>query len=132
MRPNGPAGMVYAYPQSLQNSRQVGPAGWTCGSGREFAVAASEVKALARRTARPTEEIGHRISQVRSATGVSVSAVARIALTITEINAVAGSISMANDEPGAAPMEIARNDRGTTLTLASAIAGTGPHRRHGK
>jgi hypothetical protein len=66
MRPNGPAGMVYAYPQSLQNSRQIGPAGRTRGSGGEFAAAASEVKARATQTARSTEEIGHRIGHVRS------------------------------------------------------------------
>ena len=78
-------------------------------AGKGFAVVASEVKALATQTARSTQEIAQHISEVRSATGVSVAAVARIEQTIGEMNAIAGSIAAAVEEQGAATAEIARN-----------------------
>ena len=62
-------------------------------AGRGFAVVASEVKALATQTARSTQEITRHIDQVRAATGASVAAVRRIEQTITEVNALAGSIA---------------------------------------
>lgn len=78
-------------------------------AGRGFAVVASEVKALAAQTARSTQEIGRHIDQVRTATGASVAAVARIEATVTEINAIAASIAAAVEQQGAATAEIARN-----------------------
>jgi methyl-accepting chemotaxis protein len=78
-------------------------------AGKGFAVVASEVKALAAQTARSTQEIAQHIAQVRSATGVSVEAVARIEKTIGEIDGIAGSIAAAVEEQGAATAEIARN-----------------------
>jgi methyl-accepting chemotaxis protein len=78
-------------------------------AGKGFAVVASEVKQLANQTARSTEEITNRISEVRSATGISVAAVARIEQTIGAINEIATSISAAVEEQAAATAEIARN-----------------------
>lgn len=78
-------------------------------AGRGFAVVASEVKQLATQTARSTAEIGRRIDDVRSATGVAIIAVARIESTIGEISAIAGTIAAAIEEQGAATTEIARN-----------------------
>jgi methyl-accepting chemotaxis protein len=78
-------------------------------AGKGFAVVASEVKALATQTARSTQEIGRHINQVRLATAASVAAVARIEQTITEVNAIAGSIAAAVEQQGAATAEIARN-----------------------
>lgn len=78
-------------------------------AGKGFAVVASEVKALATQTAHSTQEIARHINQVRSATGASVAAVARIEQTITEINAISASIAAAVEQQGAATTEIARN-----------------------
>jgi methyl-accepting chemotaxis protein len=78
-------------------------------AGKGFAVVASEVKALAMQTARSTEQIAQHIGEVRSATGASVEAVARIDGTIAEISAIAASIAAAMKQQDAATAEIARN-----------------------
>ena len=78
-------------------------------AGKGFAVVASEVKALATQTARSTDQIARHLEQVRSATGASVAAVARIEQTITEIDGIGGSIAAAVEKQGAATAEISRN-----------------------
>jgi methyl-accepting chemotaxis protein len=78
-------------------------------AGKGFAVVASEVKQLATQTAKSTEEITRHIAEVKAATGESVTSVVLIEQTITEINAIAGSIAAAVEQQGAATAEIARN-----------------------
>ncbi|GEP12147.1 methyl-accepting chemotaxis protein [Methylobacterium gnaphalii] len=78
-------------------------------AGRGFAVVASEVKELASQTAKATEEISGQITQIQSATGQTVAAIASIAGRIREINAVATTIAAAVEEQGAATQEIVRN-----------------------
>lgn len=87
-------------------------------AGKGFAVVAAEVKSLADQTAKATEEISLKISEMQAATGRSTAAVDEIARTITQINDVATTIAAAVEEQGAATQEIARN-------VQQAAAGTG-------
>jgi methyl-accepting chemotaxis protein len=78
-------------------------------AGRGFAVVASEVKQLASQTAKATDEIGVKIGEIQTATRETVSAIGRIASTITMIREVTSSIAGAVEEQGAATGEIAAN-----------------------
>ncbi len=78
-------------------------------AGRGFAVVASEVKSLAAQTAKATEEISTKVSEMQHSTTASVAAVEAIARTIDEVNDIASSIAAAVDQQGAATQEIARN-----------------------
>ncbi|MBV8537258.1 MAG: globin-coupled sensor protein [Alphaproteobacteria bacterium] len=78
-------------------------------AGKGFAVVASEVKSLASQTAKATEEISGKISEMQAATGQSVEAVKVIGNTIGRINEIATTIASAVEEQGAATKEIARN-----------------------
>lgn len=78
-------------------------------AGKGFAVVASEVKSLANQTAKATEEIGEKISEMQAATENSVDAIRSIAETITLINQIATTVSAAVEQQGAATQEIARN-----------------------
>jgi methyl-accepting chemotaxis protein len=95
-------------------------------AGKGFAVVASEVKSLANQTAKATEEISAKVSEMQSATGQSVEAVKTIGETIGRVNEIATTIASAVEEQGAATKEIARNvqqaSAGTT-EVSSNIAG---------
>jgi methyl-accepting chemotaxis protein len=78
-------------------------------AGKGFAVVAAEVKQLATQTARSTAEISRHIAGVRSATDASIASVDRIDQTMTEVDAIAGSIAAAVEEQSAATAEISRN-----------------------
>ncbi len=78
-------------------------------AGKGFAVVASEVKSLANQTAKATEEISAKISEMQAATGQSVDAIGAITQTVSRINEIATTIAAAVEQQGAATQEIARN-----------------------
>ena len=78
-------------------------------AGKGFAVVASEVKNLASRTAKATEEIAGQISGIQGATKSSVDAIEGIFNRIAEIDQIATTIASAIEEQGSATQEIARN-----------------------
>lgn len=78
-------------------------------AGRGFAVVAQEVKALAAQTASATEEIGHQITEMQTATQLAVRAVKDIGVTIGRISQVSSTIAASVEEQAATTQEIARN-----------------------
>ncbi len=78
-------------------------------AGRGFAVVAAEVKELASQTAKATDEIGSKISEIQNATNTTVDSISRIVSTIDTIRQGSQAISAAVEEQGAATGEIAAN-----------------------
>lgn len=85
-------------------------------AGRGFAVVASEVKELARSTARATEDITGKIDAIQSGTAQAVVVIGEIAKVIGRINDLQGSIAAAVEEQSTTTNEIGRS-------LASAADG---------
>lgn len=75
-------------------------------AGKGFAVVASEVKSLAEQTAKATDEISTQIGGVQSATHLAVSAIEGISATISQINAISGTISTSVEQQMKAVQEI--------------------------
>ncbi len=78
-------------------------------AGKGFAVVAGEVKNLANKTAKATDEITAQIGGVQDATRQAVDAIGAIVTRITEINDIASAIAAAVEEQLAATSGIARS-----------------------
>jgi methyl-accepting chemotaxis protein len=78
-------------------------------SGKGFAVVANEVKALAKQTAKATEDISQRIRNIQENTQGAVDAIETIGTVINEINRIAGTIAAAVEEQDATTNEMSRN-----------------------
>jgi methyl-accepting chemotaxis protein len=78
-------------------------------AGKGFAVVAAEVKTLANRTAKATEEISSKIAEMQGATTANVEAIAGIAKVIGEIEQIASAIASAVEEQNVTTQEISRN-----------------------
>jgi methyl-accepting chemotaxis protein len=88
-------------------------------AGKGFAVVATEVKDLAQETARATDDIAQRIDSLRSDTQASVSAIARIAEVIAQVNEYQVGIAAAVEEQSMTLAEV------TSGVDASSRAGAG-------
>jgi methyl-accepting chemotaxis protein len=78
-------------------------------AGKGFSVVANEVKGLAAQTAKATEEIGARVSQIQATVRNSVGELRSIASTIVQMQSIAGEIGESVQQQTTATHEIARN-----------------------
>ncbi|MDR9893564.1 methyl-accepting chemotaxis protein [Aetokthonos hydrillicola Thurmond2011] len=78
-------------------------------AGKGFAVVATEVKELARQTAKATEDISQRIEAIQTDTDDAVSAITQITGVINQINDIQNTIASAVEEQTATTNEISRN-----------------------
>lgn len=78
-------------------------------AGKGFAVVADEVKKLANETAKKTEEIENRITEIQGATGSAVRAMQEIITNIEDIDASSAGTAGAVEEQNAVIAEITRN-----------------------
>jgi methyl-accepting chemotaxis protein len=78
-------------------------------AGKGFAVVASEVKELARDTAKATEDIGARIESMQEDTQRAVTAIAEIGKVIEQIDSLQTKIAAAVEEQSVTTGEISRN-----------------------
>lgn len=86
-------------------------------AGKGFAVVANEVKDLARKTARSSEEIGKKVGSIQADTQHAVEAIGRITTIIREINHIQTIIAASVEEQAATTSEIGRS-------VTEAAAGT--------
>ena len=92
-------------------------------AGKGFAVVASEVKTLANQTAKATEDIAGKVSEMQAATQGSVTSIRDITQTIDEMSGIASTIAAAVSQQSAATQEIAVNVQ-EAATGAKAVMGT--------
>ncbi len=78
-------------------------------AGKGFAVVAAEVKDLARKTARSSEEIGRKVDGIQADTERAVVAIARITDIIKQINDIQTVVAAAVEEQSATTGEIGRS-----------------------
>ncbi|SIO56725.1 methyl-accepting chemotaxis protein [Singulisphaera sp. GP187] len=78
-------------------------------AGKGFAVVASEVKELAKATAKATGEIGQKIEAIQRDTAGAIAAIGQIGGTISQISDLQGTIAGAVEEQTVTTSEIARN-----------------------
>lgn len=78
-------------------------------AGRGFAVVANEIKELASQTARATQEIRSRVTNIQDATQGAVHSIGDISTVIEEMHGIIGTISSAIEEQTMATKEIAEN-----------------------
>ncbi|MGL1921158.1 MAG: methyl-accepting chemotaxis protein [Hyphomicrobiales bacterium] len=78
-------------------------------AGKGFAVVATEVKALANQTAKATDDISAHILSIQESTEHTVSSIAEITDTMTQVNEITAVIAAAVEEQGSATILISEN-----------------------
>jgi methyl-accepting chemotaxis protein len=91
-------------------------------AGKGFAVVASEVKELARQTARSTEEVSQKITTIQADTQAAVAAISEIAAIVQRISDLQTSVAGAVEEQAATTNEMGRNVS-LAATATSGITG---------
>ena len=103
-------------------------AAWAGEARKGFAVVAAEVKQLADQTAKATSEIGLKITEIQTSTGIAVDSISRIVKTIDTIQHASEAIAGAVEQQGAATGEIAQNTQRAaqgTAAVSHNISGVG-------
>ncbi len=78
-------------------------------AGKGFAVVANEVKELAKKTAKATEDISRKIETIQVDTKAAVESIGTISAVIHEINGISNTIATAVEEQNATTNEMSRN-----------------------
>jgi len=78
-------------------------------AGKGFAVVANEVKELAKKTAKATEDISRKIETIQIDAKAAVDSIGTISQVINEINGISNTIATAVEEQNATTNEMARN-----------------------
>jgi methyl-accepting chemotaxis protein len=78
-------------------------------AGKGFAVVASEVKQLASQTAKATDDIAAKVSEIQASTRLTVDSITRISDTIAQVQDASSAISAAMQQQGGATSDIASN-----------------------
>jgi len=78
-------------------------------AGKGFAVVANEVKELAKKTAKATEDISRKIETIQVDTKAAVESIGTISEVINQINGISSTIATAVEEQNATTNEMARN-----------------------
>ena len=78
-------------------------------AGKGFAVVATEVKELAKKTAKATEDISQKIETIQVDTKSAVEAIGAISRIINQVNDISNTIASAVEEQNATTNEMSRN-----------------------